>query len=129
MKIALLLSCAALAYNPETCPVVLVKGQDGNPLRINKDDYDANPDAWELISDEATAPVPAPAPTAPEPTPAPAPAPVQMVVTKIGRGDSAKFFATDTAKNKIEGVAGIDADGYDTEAAAWAAIMAVASNG
>lgn len=132
MKLALLISCAALAYNPESCPVVIVKGANGDPLRINQSDYDANPDAWELF-DEATTTEPAPAPAADPATPAtpaaPAPAPVQMVVSKIGRGDSAKFFVTDTDKNKITGVAGIDEAGYGDESAAWAAIMATAANG
>lgn len=134
MKIALLLSCMALAYSPESCPVVVVKGQDGDPLRINKSDYDADPEAWELF-DETTAATPAPAPAAdPAATPAPAPAapsaPVQMVVSKIGRGESAKFFVTDMEKNKIAGVAGIDEAGYADEGSAWAAITtALAANG
>lgn len=134
MKLALLMICAfALAYNPESCPVVLVKGQNGEPLRINKDDYDANPEAWELF-DEAEAP--APVQTATEPAPAdsvppppltaPTPsAPVQMVVSKIGRGDGAKFYVTDMAKNKIVGIEGIDESGYADEGSAWAAVTAV----
>lgn len=129
MKLALLIACAALAYNPETCPTVTVKGADGNPLRINKSDYDANPDAWELLDDTTTTtPAPAPSLTS-EPTPAPAPA-VQMVVSKIGRGESAKFFVTDMEKNKISGVSGIDEAGYADEGSAWAAITtALAANG
>lgn len=133
-KLALLMGCAALAYNPETCPTVTVKGQDGNPLRINKDDYDADPEAWELISDEtsaAVAPVapvePVAAPVAPAaPTPAPA---APMVVSKIGKGADARFFVTDMEKNKIAGVAGIDEAGYADEGSAWGAIQAVATNG
>lgn len=149
MKLALLLSCAALAYNSaEACPTVTVKGQDGNPLRINQDDYSANPDAWELIDGtEAIAPAPAPAvdapapivdapaaPVAPAPAPvapaAPAPAPAaQMVVSKIGTGKNAKFLVTDMEKNPITGVTGIDEAGYADEGSAWTAIMAINANG
>lgn len=122
MKLALLMCCAALAYHPESCPVVIVKGQNGEPLRINKSDYDADPEAWELF-DEATTATPAPAPVAPA-------AAVQMVVSKIGRGADAKFFVTDMEKNKITGVAGIDEAGYADEGSAWAAITtALAANG
>lgn len=39
---ALLASAAAIGFMSETCEVVLVKGQDGNPLRVNKDDFDAD---------------------------------------------------------------------------------------
>lgn len=39
---ALLASAAAIGFMSETCDVVLVKGQDGNPLRVNKDDFDAD---------------------------------------------------------------------------------------
>jgi len=121
VKLALLICAAALAFHPESCPVVLVKGQDGQPLRINKDDYDADPSGWELF-DEAAAPA-APAAVAPEPAPA---APIQMVVSKIGRGDSAKFFVTDMEKNKVTGVVGIDEAGYADEGSAWQAVTAIA---
>lgn len=135
MKFALLICCAALAFHPESCPVVIVKGQNGDPLRINKTDFDANPDAWELF-DEATVEVaptpPAPAdsvPPAPLTAPTP-PAPVQMVVSKIGRGDNAKYYVTDMEKNKIAGMAGIDEAGYADEGSAWAAITAaITANG
>ena len=123
MKLALLICAAALAFHPESCPVVLVKGQGGEPLRINKDDYDADPSAWELFDEAPTAPA-AVAPTAPAAV-APA-APVQMVVSKIGRGDSAKFFVTDMEKNKVTGVAGIDEAGYADEGSAWQAVTAIA---
>lgn len=132
MKLALLMICAfALAYNPESCPVVLVKGQNGEPLRINKDDYDANPEAWELFDDTTITPAEAPAPAPadsvpPPPLTAPTPsAPVQMVVSKIGRGADTKYYVTDMAKNKIVGVEGIDESGYADEGSAWAAVTAV----
>lgn len=135
MKLALLMCCAALAYHPESCPVVIVKGQNGDPVRINKSDYDADPEAWELF-DEATTATPAPAPAADPAAATPAPAPaapaaaVQMVVSKIGRGADAKFFVTDMEKNKISGVSGIDEAGYADEGSAWAAITtALAANG
>lgn len=138
MKLALLICCAALAYHPESCPTVTVKGANGEALRINQTDYDANPEAWELFdapTEATSAPAPAPASEpAPAPTPAaPAPTaatPVQMVVSKIGKGAAAKFFVTDMEKNQITGVAGIDEAGYGDEGSAWAAITgAIAAKG
>jgi hypothetical protein len=136
VKLALLISCAALAYNPESCPTVTVEGEDGGPLIINKTDYDATPDAWELFDDStAAAPAPAPAPATDPAAPAPVPPvepakPVQMVVSKIGKGADAKFYVTDMEKNKITGTAGIDEAGYGDEGSAWAAITAaLAANG
>ena len=111
-----------MSEHPESCAVVIVKGQSGAALRINQSDYDANPSAWELF--DAAAPAPAAAPIAPTT------APVQMVVSKIGRGDGAKFYVTDMEKNKITGVAGIDEAGYADEGSAWSAITAaLSSNG
>ena len=124
MKTALLMSCAILAFDhPESCPVVLVKDEDGNALRINQSDYDANPDAWELFDVHvATTSDPAPAVVSAATTNA---APAQMVVGKQGTGENAKYYAIDNAtQQKVEGVEGIDSDGYATEAEAWGAIMA-----
>lgn len=101
----------------ESCPTVTVKGVDGNALIINLTDYESDPSAWELF-DAPEAPV------APTITSAADPVSVQMVVTKEGRGNTARYFVTDTAKTKIVGVAGVDEGGYENEGAAWAAIMA-----
>lgn len=128
MKHLLLLSACALAYSAESCPTVTVKGQDGNALLINQSDYDAAPDAWELFTDEAAPAADLPpvvAPVASEATPVATP--VQMLVTKEGRGQSARYFVTTADKSKVSGVAGIEESGYDDEGAAWAAIMAVST--
>lgn len=121
--LSLCIAAHALAYNSEICPVVLIIGAEGMPVRINQSDYDADPDAWELYADDTPAAAPEAAADVPTGVSAPT-VPVPMVVTKEGRGTTAKFFVTDTDKNKIVGVAGIDEAGYDDEGAAWAAIMA-----
>lgn len=91
----------------EEVPVVVVKGEDGSPLRINLSDYEENPSAWELFQDEevATAPV-APAPVTTTST---------LSVSKIGR----KFMVVDE-NGAVVG------EGHTSEADAWAAIMALA---
>ncbi len=124
MKLALLIICAALAFDsgPDACPTVTVKGEGGGPLIINKTDYEADTSAWELWTDET----PSAAPVAPVAPASPA-TPVQMVVTKIGRGDSARFYVTDMEKTKIAGIAGIDEAGYADEGSAWAAVQAALS--
>lgn len=108
----------------ETCEVVLVKGWDGNegPVRINKSDYDANPDQYTLYEAEAPAEATAPAgapPAAPVGAP-PAGAPPQKpkyLVLKEGT----KFFVSDDQGVKQAGE-GIDEGGYSTKSAAEAAI-------
>lgn len=107
----------------ETLPVVTVKGQGGDPLRINQSDYDADPSAWELLTDETTVAV---APAAITPTVPETPSLAGASVAKMGTGKAARFYVVDAEGEKIAGVDGIDADGgYESDGAAWAAIMAV----
>ncbi len=98
------------------CEVVVVAGQDGQPLRINKSDYDASPGDFTLLD-------------APEPAPAPAPEPAAItgtvMVGKDGTGAKARFYLTDEAGNRLEGE-NIDPKGYDTDALAWEAALALA---
>lgn len=96
-------------------PVVVVKGADGQPLRINKSDYDLNPSDWELVGDEASV-----APTVVQTTESVAPT-GQLLVSKVGR----KILVVDETGAAVTGVDGIDAKGYATEADAWAAVVAL----
>lgn len=106
----------------EILPIVLVKGQDGNPLRINKADYDENPSDWELVDDEVVAPAAVVQTPAAQTT-----IPTGLVVNKIGTKDAARFFVTDASKNKVV-FDGIDSEnGYATDGEAWAAIMALST--
>ena len=99
----------------ETCSVVTVKGQDGNALRITKSDYDADPSLWELYSDaEGQAPS-EPAPTNLTPAPATIPTPTGIVVSRVGKGDAAKFFAVSGATKEKVVHPGLDSEnGYAT---------------
>lgn len=99
----------------DVLPVVLVKGEDGNPLRINESHYLANQDKYTLHEDDESdlerAPVGGTLPPG-----------VTLMVKKIGR----KFFAVNPDETKVTGITGIDENGYDTDQAAWAAVIALA---
>lgn len=137
----------ALAFMSDTCETVLVNGG----LRINKSDYDADPDAYKLDSAAkqegnpdlaggvqttlptgTTAP---PAPSAPLPldsagnlTPGAvvavptAPTPDQLLVTTTGKGDKQRWFVTDSTGVLIKDREGVDPAGYGSEVDAWGAI-------
>lgn len=104
----------------DTVPVVVVKGADGGPLRINQSDFDENPDAWELFDGEIaqSASTTTIETTVADTTTAEAP---QMLVAKKGR----KFLVVDGAGDAITGIDGIDPTGYATDVEAWAAVTAV----
>ncbi len=102
----------------DQCPVVVIKTPNG-PVRINESDFD--PNVHELADDHAEA---ASAPVEPV-TPVVqvdqtvAVDTVQLAVLKIGR----KFFVVDAATNEKVVRDDLAAAGYDTEQAAWAAII------
>jgi hypothetical protein len=97
------------------CEVVIVAGQNGQPLRINKSDYDESPSDWTLLDPPAAEPVAAPAaPTG------------KILVDSVGSGAKRRFFLVDEAGARIEGE-GIAADGYETEAKAWEATLALSA--
>lgn len=102
----------------ETCAVVLVKGWDGNegPVRINKSDYDANPDQYTLYEAETPAGAPPAAPVGAPPAGAPPQKPKYLVLK-----EGTKFFVSDDQGVKQTGE-GIDEGGYATKSAAEAAI-------
>lgn len=81
--------------NGMRCETVAVVGQDGNPLLVNKSDFDANPGKWTLF-DAASA------------------APIEYDV----RQDGKKFFAIDKATGEIK----LDTAGYKSDVEAWTAI-------
>ncbi len=79
------------------CETVQVVGQDGAALVINKSDYDAAPDKWELFgAGSGLAPA------------------VEYDVRKEGK----KFFAIDKATGEIK----LDTAGYSSDVEAWTAI-------
>lgn len=83
-----------------SCPVVVVQTENG-PVRINKSDYDANPEAYKLFDDAA-------------------PAKSQTVETApryFIQKDGRKYFVYD-----LTGVKAGDEDGYTSEAKAKEAI-------
>lgn len=160
MRSILLASVAAIfpvAFTAEVLETVMakVKGGNGDYVRVNKADVDANPDNY-TISDAQTAkqepatppgvmtnvapgleipPAPSapdfrpPEPAAGEPAP-PAPgAPVAPTVPspdqKLVVKDGAKFYVVRPDGSRVEDIEGIDAKGYKTEKDAWAAIMAL----
>lgn len=138
MRKILLLSSVATAFNPERCPVVLVAGEKGGIVRMNRDTYDADPEAFELIFegdvDEYEAatkageePKPVASATLPPVTTAPPAGQestpnVSYLVSKEGKGANVRFFVT-VNDAKAQGVEGIEDSGYATEPEAWAAIM------
>lgn len=149
MKFALLASCAAVAFQSDICPTVLVKGKGGEPMRINQSDYDADQaeggaKAYTLHKDDKE-PQPDPivgegvVPVHPDLTIPPAPSAPAFVnpvapstanadtlfVVKSGKGAAAKYFVTDASGAKVTDKRDVDADGYATEALAWAAVEAV----
>lgn len=132
-------------------PTVMIKGQDGNPVRVNQSDYEADQaedgaksmalykgketEPVAPVGDNGippvstTTPIP-PAPSAPvnvlpAGTPVPPvqtnPSANQRLVAEIGK----KFFVVDGGGNKITDLDGIDAKGYATSDAAWAAVRAL----
>lgn len=99
----------------DQCPVVVIKTPNG-PVRINESDFD--PEVHEL-AEAAPAPLPDfPAAPVTEATADAADA-VQLAVQKIGR----KFFVVDAATNEKVVRDDLATSGYDTEQAAWAAII------
>ena len=121
-KFTLLIASAmcgvAAAFMSDAVETVLIKGADGQPLRINATDY--NPDVHETVDwqvDDAPAVVTPVAPTGPASLP-------QMVLAKSGTGAKAKFIVTNTDGAPITDVVGIDTAGYADEPTAWAAITA-----
>lgn len=129
----------------EVLKTVLIKGKNGDPVRINERDYDEEKHGALYKGKEANEQNEQPVDTAEKAPEAPAdaqqrvapsmpdgvrdpqapatPSPNQMLVTKKGK----KFFVVDTNGAVIEHQ-GIDADGYGSEGDAWAAVMA-ANNG
>lgn len=137
----------------ETCEVVNVKGHGGSVLRINKADYDADPDAYTLHKDDDAEQTPPaailatpvegviipPAPSAPVPKGdafdadgkrieggpvAPTtPAPNALLLKKEGTEKKPVFFVVDATGNKITDRDGIDPAGYPSEKDGWDAVM------
>lgn len=133
---------AVAAFNNtgiDTCAVIVVKGKDGDPMRVDKAAYDANPDDFELYSpakkeaadiEGLKAPqqtaqpdgtfVPPLSPAAVNPNPAP------YAVTTDGTGKNKRAYIVDSGTGKrIENMTGVDVAGYDNEAKAWEAILAL----
>lgn len=160
MKLAMYMSCIAAvamsairAFNAETVETVLVKGADGQPLRINKADFDADQsetgegqytayhgkkdtegltDEQPVIGQPVTPPadvIVPPAPSAPiglgDKAVAPAsPSPGQFLIMKPGSAKG-KFKVVDIAGQSVTNE-GIDPAGYDTKEDAEAAIRKIA---
>ena len=127
------LACAAF-MSDGPIPTVTVKGEDGQPLRINQSDYEADPSAYELYesanaaADDAAAAARASAPNGDggnDPAVVVAPAGIAPMVASEGTGRNKRFYIVDPAGAKLTGE-GIEADGYETDAAAWAAVVALA---
>lgn len=135
------------AFMSDACETVTVKGQDGEPLRINKTDYDADQadggaKKFKLHKDDAAAPDPVtlaagqsitppadviipPAPSAPAfvtPVPPQVPSPGQFLVFNEGK----KYFIVDVQGVKVTGNPGVDEKGYASEQAALDAIKLIA---
>jgi hypothetical protein len=153
MKSLLLASVAsvfATAFMSDVCETVMVKGGDGgDPIRINKSDYDADQaeggaKKYHLHADDkqpqpdpivGTGPVPVhpaltipPAPSAPNFVNPVAPQTASadtLMVAKGGTGAKAKFFVVRPDGTRVEDMRDVDKDGYATEALAWAAVEAV----
>lgn len=98
----------------EEIETVTVVGADGSPCRINRSDYDAAPaGTYDLM-----------VPIDPSPTPSVAPASNgKLVVSKSGTGAKARYYLTDENGDRASDVA------YDSETAAWNAILALTPNG
>jgi hypothetical protein len=98
----------------EEIETVTVAGADGSPCRINRSDYDAAPaGTYDLM--DFIAPVSTPTVT-----------PIsngKLVVSKSGTKGSARYHLTDENGNRASNVA------YDSETAAWNAILALTPNG
>lgn len=127
---------AAMAFMSEIVETVIVKGDGGEPLRINKSDYDADPKAWKLHGDDkndapdvitAGAPVAVaegliipPAPSAPHFIDPAAPATASndtLFINKEGK----LFFIVRADGSKVDDALDVDPKGYKTEAEARAA--------
>jgi hypothetical protein len=154
-KIAMTLAAIhVIAFMSDLCETVIIEGSDGNPLRINAEDFDkklhklhgANeePQADPVVAGSppvlAEGVIVAPAPSAPDLTVPPvdpndpaavaaaAGTPVAPVTpapnAKLVKKEGKKFFVVDAGGEKITDAEGIDVAGYATEADAWAAVMA-----
>jgi len=103
----------------DTCPIVTVQTVNG-PVDVNASDY--KPEMGVLLDPVTFEPLDGQAQMILASTDAPPapPAPVAMLVAKKGK----KFFVVDDKANPVE-IVGIEAGGYDVEAEAWSAIMAL----
>lgn len=141
MRYAMLLATVApLAFMADVCDTVMVKNEHGDAVRINKSDYDADPDKYKLHADDKkdqpdiqvgeviSQPAPGlvipPAPSAPHFDNPVAPQTANadtLLVSKEGK----KFFVVDATGTHVTGKLDIDEKGYNTDAEAWAAVMRV----
>ena len=116
-----LIPLIAIAYSHGILPTVTIV-RDGEHVRINESDFD--PETMELAAEPVETPEPVQTTDTTEPQ-----QPAQLIVMKQGR----KFFVADLMGQKVEGEAavalGISDAGYSTEAAAQAALAAIASIG
>jgi hypothetical protein len=116
----LMTTTAAIAfadYHPDAVETVTIKGADGSPVRVNKDDYDADQkgdktmtlhegEAEEPTKDDEGETLPA-----------------NLLVASEGTGNARRYFVTDDTGAKVASDK-FASDGYQDDASAWAAIMA-----
>lgn len=114
------------------------KGYTVSDAKTDEADKEPAPDRVGVSTNVADGVIVPPAPSAPQIAPAagqeappPAapvaptiPSPNQMLVMKEGNGARAKYFVVSATGAHVEGVEGIDAGGYKTEAEAWEAVKA-----
>jgi len=126
-------------YMSEACEVVMVLNEHGDPVRINKSDYDANPDAYTLADGVEVPPAPAaltladgvtlpPAPSAgvDNATPPTTPAPGAMGVIENGKGGAKlRHIVVDATTAVPVEHPDIEPKGYVTQQEAWDAILAL----
>lgn len=150
---SILLASVAVAFAPafmsDVCETVLIKGAGGDPVRVNKSDYETDQaeggaKKMHLHADDkepqpapiiGNGPVPVhpdlvipPAPSAPNFVNPVAPATASadtLAVAKGGTGRNAKFFVVRMDGSHVTDMRDVDATGYETEALAWAAVEAV----
>lgn len=115
----------------ETVLVIMPNG----PVMVNKSDYLENPDAYGPLADEGATVIepitPAPGGDVPLPklegvgtvAPAPEATPVAPAPALVVEQRKKRFFVINTATGAD--AEGFDAAGYDSEANAWGAIMAI----